>query len=208
MPTLSTLIAFTLLNMSMALIPGPDVLCIVSNALARGRRAGIDVCLGMASACLLHVLFASLGLTALLLATPTLYLGLKLAGASYLAWIAWGLLRRPAVLSAAGEIRARHAPFLQGAFSSLFNPKIAMFFLAILPQFIDPTRGSAAGQSLLLGVICVSSGTAVNLVTACTAARLSVRLQSTSVVQQRMQRISGAVLMAVALHLVLAQASR
>ncbi len=201
MPTLSTLIAFTLFNMTMALVPGPDVLCIVSNAIARGRRAGIDVCLGIACACLLHALFASLGLTTLLLTTPNLYLGLKLAGAGYLAWIAWGMLRRPAALSNTSDMKARHAPFLQGACSSLFNPKIAMFFLAILPQFIDPARGSAAAQSVLLGVICVSSGTAVNLVTACTAARLSVRLQANPMAQRRIQQIAGAVLMVVALHL-------
>jgi threonine/homoserine/homoserine lactone efflux protein len=83
-----------------------------------------------------------------------------------------------------------------------------MFFLAILPQFIDPARGSTAAQSALLGVICVSSGTAVNLVTACTAARISVRLRASTRAQERFQQVSGTVLMVVALRLLLEQTVR
>ncbi|MBV8659113.1 MAG: LysE family translocator [Burkholderiales bacterium] len=201
MPTIATLFAFTLLNMSLALIPGPDVICIVSNAMVRGRRAGMAVCLGIASACLLHVLFATLGLTTMLLATPWVYAGIKLAGALYLGWLGFGMARAPVATLTGTGIQQPRSPFAQGALTNLFNPKIALFFLAILPQFIDPIRGSAAVQSAVLGLICVGSGTAVNLVTAYTASRLSARLQAGLSLQHRFQQVSGCVLMVIAARL-------
>ena len=137
---LHTLIAFTLLNMSFALIPGPDVICILTNAITRGLRAGVLVCVGIACAALVHVGAASLGLTAFLQAVPTAFVVIKTVGAIYLAWLGWQMLTSPSELTPSSNARPWQSPFAQGAVSNLLNPKIALFFLAILPQFIDPQR--------------------------------------------------------------------
>ncbi len=162
---LPTLLAFTIMNMGFALIPGPDVLCILSHSVAQGPRAGYRVCLGIATACLFHAVCAALGLTAILAAVPSAFFIVKVAGALYLAWLGWRMLRHPAELVEAAGGRSA-SPFLRGALSNLLNPKIALFFLAILPQFVRPERGTPELQALVLGLVSIVSGTAVNLVTA------------------------------------------
>jgi threonine/homoserine/homoserine lactone efflux protein len=194
----STLIAFTLLNMSFALIPGPDVICILSNSISRGARAGYLVCFGIASACLFHVTCASLGLTAVLAAIPSAFLVVKAIGAGYLIWLGWQMLRHPsgsAVSASSGSLRS---PFVQGALSNLFNPKIAIFFLAILPQFIQPSHGHPGLQAAILGLVSIVSGTAVNLVTATLGARARQFLVSRDRLFKRFQQASGALLIALA----------
>ena len=194
----STLVTFTLLNMSFALVPGPDVLCILSNAISRGARAGYLVCLGIASACLFHVTCASLGLTAVLAAIPSAFFAVKLLGAAYLAWIGWRMVRRPSGAAEpppAGDLRS---PFAQGALTNLLNPKIAIFFLAILPQFIHPANGRPGLQVALLGCVSILSGTAVNLVTATLGARIRRFVLARETLFKRFQQASGMLLIALA----------
>ncbi len=194
----STLIAFTLLNMGFALVPGPDVLCILSNAITRGARAGYQVCLGIAVACLFHVGCATLGLTAILAAIPSAFLAVKLLGALYLVSVGWQMLRSPqAARAPEAGVRLR-SPFAQGAVSNLLNPKIAVFFLAILPQFIQPGRGHTGLQALVLGLVSVVSGTVVNLGTATLGARLGRLLASRETWFKRFQQAAGTVLIGLA----------
>ena len=199
----STLLTFTLLNMSFALIPGPDVICILSNSVSRGGRAGAMVCAGIACAALIHVTAASLGLTALLAAVPTAFLVLKAAGAAYLAWLGFQMVRRPASLSCQVSTKQWTSPFTQGALSNLFNPKIALFFLAILPQFIDPFRGHPALQVAILGVVSLVSGTAVNLCTAALGDRARPWLLARPKFFDRLQRSAGAALVGLGIKLAL-----
>ncbi|MDD2923818.1 LysE family translocator [Rhodoferax sp.] len=202
----STLLAFTLLNMSFALVPGPDVLCILSNAITRGAGAGVKVCLGIATACLVHVAAASLGLSALLLAVPTAFLIVKAAGAIYLVWLGWQMMRHPVLLHAEAAPSRWRSPFTQGVLSNLFNPKIAIFFLAILPQFVHPENGQPGVQALILGLVSIASGTAVNLVTA----TLGARARAFFVVRQkafgRFQQAAGAALVGLGLRVALERA--
>lgn len=203
MISLSTLIAFTLLNMSFALIPGPDVLCILTNSVSRGTRAGIQVCLGIACAALVHVTAASLGLSAFLAVVPTAFLAVKVLGALYLVWIGWQMLREPVAMASAPRPSRWNAPFAQGAVSNLLNPKIAIFFLAILPQFVDPARGHAGLQAALLGMVSIVSGTAVNLCTATLGGHARRYILRKPALFQRFQQMAGAALVGLGIRVAL-----
>lgn len=203
---LHTLIAFTLLNMSFALIPGPDVICILTNAVTRGLRAGVLVCVGIACAALVHVGAASLGLTAFLQAVPTAFVVIKTVGAIYLAWLGWQMLTSPSELTPSSNARPWQSPFAQGAVSNLLNPKIALFFLAILPQFIDPSLGRPGLQAATLGLVSIVSGTAVNLCTAALGAKAGRWLSSRPAVVARFQQAAGATLIALGLKVAVERA--
>ncbi len=198
-----TLLAFTLLNMSFALIPGPDVFCILGNAIARGARAGVLVCLGIASGALFHVACATLGLGAVLLAVPTLFVLVKACGAAYLIWLGVQMLRHPASPNSLPAPTGLRSPFAQGALSNLLNPKIALFFVAILPQFVVPENGRPELQALLLGLVSVTSGTAVNLVTALLGARTRELLQARARAFERIQQAAGACLIGLGVRVAL-----
>jgi threonine/homoserine/homoserine lactone efflux protein len=203
---LSTLLAFTALNMSFALIPGPDVICILTNSVSRGVSAGASVCLGIACAGLFHVTAATLGLTAFLAAVPTAFIAVKAMGAAYLVWLGWQMLRHPSAVGAEPPSRRWSSPFAQGALSNLFNPKVAIFFLAILPQFIDPARGHPGLQAAVLGLVSIASGTAVNLCTATLGGRARRWLLDHPRLFSRFQRMAGAALMGLGVKVALERA--
>jgi threonine/homoserine/homoserine lactone efflux protein len=200
MISLHTLFAFTLLNMSFALIPGPDVMCILGNAITRGARAGRLVCLGIASACLVHVAAAALGVSVVLLAVPTAFAVVKGVGALYLLYLGWQMLRRPVAVDAQAPASRWRSPFVQGALSNLLNPKIALFFLAILPQFVQPQNGHPAMQALVLGLVSIVSGTCINLLTAHFGARARGWFLARQRAFQRFQQASGAALIGLGLR--------
>lgn len=202
----TTLLAFTLLNMSFALIPGPDVICILTNAVSRGHRAGVLVCAGIACAALVHVAAASLGLTAFLAAVPTAFFAVKIAGAVYLVWLGWQMLRRPTSFDSQPSSSRWASPFAQGAVSNLLNPKIAIFFLAILPQFIDPSLGHPGLQAAVLGVVSIVSGTAVNLCTAALGGRAGHWLAAKPTLFRRFQQFAGAALVGLGIKVALERA--
>jgi threonine/homoserine/homoserine lactone efflux protein len=205
---LPTLFTFTLLNIGFALIPGPDVICILTNAVTRGTRAGAAVCAGIACAAWVHVGAASMGLTAVLAAVPTAFVAVKTVGAAYLVWLGWQMLRRPAALDAAvdGTGSRWRSPFAQGALSNLLNPKIAVFFLAILPQFIDPSRGHPGLQAAVLGLASIVSGTAVNLCTAALGGRARRWLVGRPMRLQRLQQLAGLALVGLGVKVALERA--
>lgn len=140
------------------LAPGPDNLSVLSLGLSRGRRAGIGFGLGCALGCFTHTLWATLGVTALIAASETAFTLLKLAGAAYLVWLGIGALRSPgATLAAEANTAQANDPMrpylMRGFVANAINPKVALFFLAFLPQFVDPARGNAAAQTALLGTL-------------------------------------------------------
>jgi threonine/homoserine/homoserine lactone efflux protein len=140
---------------------------------------GKAAALGIAAGCLAHILAAALGLSALLAASQTAFTVLKWVGAAYLVYIAIGLFREPrpsADTDAAPALTAQKA-FRSAALVNLLNPKVGLFFLAFLPQFIDPANGSPALQVLVLGMWFNISGTAVNAVVALAAARAAAQLR-------------------------------
>jgi threonine/homoserine/homoserine lactone efflux protein len=157
-PTGSTIALFLLAATALAVVPGPAVAYIVTQSIDQGRRAGLVSALGVASGGLVHVAAATVGLSALIASSATAFTAVKLVGAAYL--IVVGIRRILSGEADEPEPRALRAPlrrvYRQGVIVNVLNPKTALFFLAFLPQFVDPQRGAVWPQVAVLGVLFVS----------------------------------------------------
>lgn len=167
---------FALAALIMVLTPGPNMIYLISRSLCQGRRAGITSLFGVAAGFLVHMFAAAVGLTALFLAIPLAYDLLRWLGAVYLLWLAWQALRP----GARSPFEARELPadsparlFFMGFMTNALNPKIAVFYLSVFPQFVRPENGSVLGQSLVLGLTQILVSFAVNLGIILSAARLA-----------------------------------
>jgi threonine/homoserine/homoserine lactone efflux protein len=162
---MNSYLTFLLLALVMVLTPGPNMAYLVSRSIAQGRTAGMISLGGIAFGFLIYMLCAAFGLTALILAVPFAYDALRLAGAAYLLYLAWQALRP----GGHSPFQVRELPrdsrrklFSMGFLTSLLNPKIAVFYLSVIPQFIEPDVGSLLGQSLLLGATQIAVSVSVN----------------------------------------------
>lgn len=160
----------------MALTPGPNMIYLISRSLCQGRTAGLTSWLGVVLGFTVHMFCAAVGLTALFMAVPLGYELLKFAGALYLLWLAWQAVRPGSRSPFEARDLAAEPPrklFVMGFLTSLLNPKVAIFYLSVLPQFLAPDSGSMLVQSLLLGVTQVFIGSTVNLVVTLCAANIA-----------------------------------
>ena len=162
MPSTTNLALFAVASVLLALTPGPNLLYLVSRTLCQGRSAGLVSLAGTTSGFLFYALSAAFGLTAVFIAIPVLYDAVRWAGAAYLIWLAWDAVRPH---GAGGLFARRDLPtvppvvlFRNGVVTSILNPKVALFYLALFPQFVDPSRGSVLGQSLALAAIQIVIG--------------------------------------------------
>ena len=155
MPELHTFVIFAVASAAFLAVPGPSVIYIVSRSLAEGRTAGIVSALGIQAGGLVHVVAATIGVSALLASSATAFSVVKYAGAAYLIYLGIRKLREPAATTSAGPAGRvpRKRLFWQGVVVNSLNPKTALFFLAFLPQFVDPDRGAVAPQVMALGVL-------------------------------------------------------
>ncbi|HEY7029763.1 MAG TPA: LysE family translocator [Thermomicrobiales bacterium] len=158
MPDASTVAVFMLAAGLLLIVPGPAVLYIVARGIDQGRRAALASMLGIEIASLFHITAATLGLSALLVSSATAFNVVRYAGAAYLIFLGVRtLLSRGDVRRSTGTAPASlRRVFAQGVVVNLLNPKTALFFFAFLPQFVDPARGSVAGQTLFLGGLFVA----------------------------------------------------
>jgi len=141
-------------SVALTVAPGPDVLFLAAQGVAGGPRAGLAVALGLSSGLLVHTALATLGVSAVFAASPAAFTALKLAGTAYLLWLAWGAFReKPGRRSGAENFSGELALYRRGVIMNLLNPKVALFFLALLPQFVDPAQGHVLAQSVTLGLI-------------------------------------------------------
>jgi threonine/homoserine/homoserine lactone efflux protein len=154
-PPLSALPAFVAASLVLLAIPGPAVMFIVARSGAQGRRAGLVSVLGVHAASIVHVLGAVVGLSAVLVASATGFTVVKVVGGAYLVLLGLRSLRgvHQASITVEPAPRRPRRLFAEGFLVNLFNPKVALFFLAFLPQFVDPARGAAWAQILLLGLL-------------------------------------------------------
>jgi threonine/homoserine/homoserine lactone efflux protein len=153
MPDLQTLLLFAAASLALLVVPGPAVIYIVTRSVTQGRRAGIVSMLGIEAGGLVHVAAAALGLSALLASSAAAFTVLKYLGAAYLVYLGVRKLReRDEEPDRPSEGRSRPRLFWEGVLVQVLNPKTALFFLALLPQFVDPARGSVALQVVLLGL--------------------------------------------------------
>ncbi|HTN50544.1 MAG TPA: LysE family translocator [Burkholderiaceae bacterium] len=155
---------FALAVLLLALTPGPVWIYLISRTLTQGRRAGYFSLIGVMAGVFVHLFAAAIGLSALLLALPAAFNAVKLAGAAYLLWLAWTTLRgggfsfTPQPLDPVPD----RVLFRQSLTASVVNPKVAVFYLSLFPQFVDPAGGSVLLQSLALGVVHITVSTLVD----------------------------------------------
>jgi threonine/homoserine/homoserine lactone efflux protein len=181
MPQISSLLAFALVSFGIVLTPGPNMIYLISRSITQGPAAGIVSLGGVALGFLFYMLCAAFGITALLLAIPYAYDALRLAGAAYLLWLAWQAVKPGGRSPFQVRKLAVDSPqklFAMGLVTNLLNPKIAMLYLALLPQFIDPAQGSVLVQSLVLGSIQTTISVSVNAVIALSAGAVTLFLST------------------------------
>lgn len=176
MPSITTLIAFALVAIGLAVTPGPNMLYLISRSLSQGHRAGLISLIGVAIGFIIYMFLAAFGITAIVVAVPYAYDTLRFAGAGYLLYLAWQALRP----GGRSPFQVRELPkdssrklVVMGLMTNLLNPKAAMLYLALLPQFIDPARGSVLLQSIVLGSMQICISVTVNGMIAMTAGSIA-----------------------------------
>ncbi|MFH9263172.1 LysE family translocator [Streptomyces sp. NPDC017546] len=163
----SGVLGVALVALGMVLTPGPNMIYLVSRSITQGRRAGVVSLGGVAVGFLVYLLATNLGLSVVFLAVPELYVAVKLAGAGYLAYLAWAALRPGGVsVFAPDEDMPRDSPrrlFTMGLMTNLLNPKIAIMYLSLIPQFISLEAGNILLQGFVLGSVQIAVALTVNL---------------------------------------------
>jgi len=207
LPDLSILAVFLVATIALNLSPGPDMLYVISRSLGQGRRAGIVSALGIGAGTLVHTFVTAIGLSAVLLSVPIAFEFIKYAGAAYLAFLGVRMLlsSRSGASNLSSEAIAPSGlgpVFRQGVFTNVLNPKVALFFLAFLPQFVDPSKGTVALQIILLGLVFDASGTSWNILIATLAGHASDRLKGRSGVSFAQKVLPGVILLALAILVV------
>ena len=173
------LLGIALVELGLVIVPGPNMIYLVSRSIAQGRRAGLISLAGVGIGFLVYLLAASAGLATLFALVPEIYLTLKLAGAAYLLWLAWNALRPGGASVFATQELEPDRPrklFGMGLLTCLLNPKIAILYISLLPQFLDPSRGHLGLQSLVLGLTQLTVGVAMNAVFVISAGSIAVFL--------------------------------
>ena len=177
MPTLDNFLLFVVASVLLVLTPGPNLLYLISRTLCQGRAAGVVSLAGTTTGFLVHVVAAALGLSVVFVTIPVLYDVVRWAGAAYLLYLAWDAVRPH---GSGGLFARRDLPdvprwtlYRTGIITSILNPKVALFYVALFPQFVDPARGSVLLQSLLLGAVQIAIAVVGDLLFVLAAARVA-----------------------------------
>ena len=213
-PNLSTLLPFMIAALTLNLTPGADMTYVIARSAGQGRLAGISSAFGISAGALVHTLLAAVGLSALVMQSETAFQIIKFAGATYLIYLAWKAWRP-------GDAEVGQAPrspaslgriFTEGMLTNLLNPKVALFILAFLPLFVDPARGSVAGQIIFLGLLFNISGTTVNVIVASAVGWIAAALRERSGRSRRiailMRRLSALAFVYLAIQFAVGQRTR
>ena len=206
MPSSTSLLAFALVALAMVLTPGPNMIYLISRSITQGRIAGIISLGGVALGFVFYMLCAAFGITALLFAVPYAYEALKFAGAAYLLWLAWQAVRP----NGRSPFEVKQLPadsprklFAMGFVTNLLNPKIAMLYLALLPQFIDPAIGSVLTQSIAFGLVQIAVSVSVNAMIAIAAGLIATFLATRPTWLKLQRWLMGTVLAGLAMRMAL-----
>ncbi|PVG83262.1 lysine transporter LysE [Nocardioides gansuensis] len=195
--SLASLLGVVVVALGMVLTPGPNMVYLASRSISQGRRAGLVSLAGVALGFIVYLLAAAAGLSALFVAVPEAYQVVKLAGAAYLAWLAWQMLRPGGGSPFEPRDLAPHSPrrlFGMGVVTNLLNPKIALMYAALIPQFVDPALGAAWWQFLQLGTAQIVVAVTVNALIVLTSAALAGFLTRHPRVLQAQRFASGTLL--------------
>jgi threonine/homoserine/homoserine lactone efflux protein len=205
---MNELLLFAGAALLMVLTPGPNMIYLISRSICQGRKAGVISLFGVIAGFLVHMFAAAIGLAALFLAIPLAYEMLKWAGAIYLVWLAWQAVKP----GARSPFEARQLPpdspprlFAMGFLTNVLNPKIAVFYLSVFPQFVSPENGSVFVQSITLGLTQITVSFSVNLLIALFAAALAAWFARNPAWLAVQRYFMGFVLAALAVRLALEQ---
>lgn len=203
---LSAVAGIALVELGLVLTPGPNMIYLVSRSVTQGRRAGLVSLAGVAVGFLAYLAAATAGISTVFVLVPEVYTAVKLAGAGYLLWLAWTAVRPgggsafdpgPMPPDRAGRL------FTMGLVTNLLNPKIAVLYVSLLPQFVDPERGSVAAQILLLGLVQISIAIAVNALIVLSAGSAAAFLTGRPVWLRVQRYLTGTVLAGLAVSVAL-----
>ena len=198
-----SLLAFFITSTLLSLAPGPDNICVLTQSALYGRKAGIFITLGLCTGLLVHTTAVALGVAAIFMVSVTAFTILKLVGAAYLLYLAWSAFRasstslddRPQVLPDAAALYRR------GIIMNITNPKVAIFFLAFLPQFASPDGSNITAQLFLLGMVFTLIALIVFSTIACLSGFISSWLRESERTQTILNRLAGIIFVGLALRL-------
>jgi threonine/homoserine/homoserine lactone efflux protein len=208
MPGTHDLWLFILSGLLLNITPGPDTLYIVARSTTQGFRGGAMAAMGIGTGTLVHILGAALGLSAVLAASATAFTVIKIAGAAYLLYVGLSLLAaRKAPLGKAQAVKpaALRTVFVQGFLTNVLNPKVALFFLALLPQFVDPAAGPVAPQMLLLGLIVTLTAIPCDLAVAFASGKAARLVAGSGWLIRAQHALSGTILVGLGVFVALAR---
>jgi len=202
MPEKAAFLTFLVAALALNIAPGPDMLYVIGRSVGQGRKAGIVSSLGVFVGCWVHILAAAFGIAALLRSSPLAFNAVRYAGAAYLIYLGIKMLAQKTDLSSQ-QLKAERLGviFRQGAITNMLNPKVAIFFLAFLPQFVDARRGNVVLQILLLGLIFNVGGTLVNLAVAYAGGTLGELLRRNQSIARLQRRFTGLIFVGLGLRL-------
>jgi threonine/homoserine/homoserine lactone efflux protein len=178
-PETTSLLAFAMIALGMVLTPGPNMVYLISRSICQGRMAGLISLGGVALGFVFYMMCAAFGITAIVMAVPYAYDALRFAGALYLFYLAWQAVKPGGQFPFQVKDLPKDSPrklFLMGFLTNLLNPKIAVMYLSLLPQFISPDHGSVLTQSLALGLTQITISVVVNTMIAIAAGTIAVFL--------------------------------
>ncbi len=208
LPDATILFSYSLASLVLFITPGPDMSLFLAKTMSGGRRIGIAAMLGASFGCCVHTLLAALGVSALLAASATAFTILKVVGALYLGWLAIGALRHGSALNVQVDRKASHSfwrTLLLGIGINLSNPKIVLFFLTFLPQFVSGSDPDAAGKMLFLGLYFVLLTVPLSILMILVADRLTRALKARPRIMRMMDYVFASIFGAFALTILRAQ---
>jgi threonine/homoserine/homoserine lactone efflux protein len=207
-PTLETLLLFTAAAFAMNAMPGPSNLYVLSRSIAQGAGAGLVAATGLASGALIHAAMTAAGLAAIFAYSPALYGLLKLVGGAYLVWLGIQYLRaRGGDTPLAAAPKSLRRIYGESIAVELLNPKTALFFLAFLPQFVEPAAGPIGPQLLLLGAIVAATAVPCDMAVALGAGAVARFIRRNPTVLRWQNRLSGSILIGLGAWVALARRS-
>ncbi len=207
MPTLTSIFLLFTATVLLCVIPGPDMLYIIARSTAQGRSAGVVSCVGIATGGLLQTSAVALGLSGLFLVVPVAYEVIKYAGAVYLVYLGIRAIisREELLTDSLNEKTSLTKIFFQGTFTTLLNPKVAFFYLAFLPQFVDKTQGYIPVQLLILGLVFNGTGLVIDASIALLASLLGVWLKQHTGAARIIRWLTGGVFVGLGVRLAFSQ---
>jgi threonine/homoserine/homoserine lactone efflux protein len=202
MPEKAAFLTFLVAAFALNIAPGPDMLYVIGRSVGQGRKAGIVSSLGVFIGCWVHILAAAFGIAALLRSSPVTFNAVRYAGAAYLIYLGLKMLaQRTNLTSQQMNAESLANIFRQGAITNVLNPKVAIFFLAFLPQFMNAQRGSVVMQILVLGLIFNVGGTLVNLAVAYAGGTLGELLRRNESIARLQRQFTGLIFVGLGLRL-------